>query len=799
MAFASAGVRAQSATADPVSAEIPATDPLPSAPAIPATSPATGPAATPPAPGILTIDPATLSDSPTAVNGPVVQKPTSIRPPASARPLAGPVSTINQRPTTVMGCPLPLAIMAPPEPPSGPLPAGGAEALADRADYRDGGLSTLTGNVTLRQPGQEVQTGSAVYDAAQNLVTMPGATVLRTEAYTLESPGPGSYGLATQTGEFANARVFVKATGARTGAGLVLLTSPETTRLDTVTYTTCANPGRGWLLSAMRLDLDRTKGLGIARAAKLSIDGVPVLYLPYFQFPITDARQSGLLFPTFSRSTLVGFDFRQPVYLNLAPNYDAFITPRYMSLRGAQLGGKFRYLDDRTIGSFNGEWLPHDQVTGKTRSLFQWNHDGVINPRLAASVRYGAVSDSAYFEDLGVRPEYAALTYLERTAVLTYQAPGAYRAELVAQDFQVISSDATPADNPYRRSPELRVEALTRNELNGFSVGANGAATYFTRSVPGSAEGLRAWVVPSIRYGLDHVDWYLNSDVDTHITRYQLSTAPDGIDDSATRIVPRASLETGVRFARRGGDASLQTLEPRLFVLYSAYRDQSRLPVFDTDRPELDDLNLFARNRYVGQDRIADDRLVALAVTTRRIEADTGIERFNATFGQAWRLQDSRVGLPGESPDILGASEWVGQATYALSRRVAANAAMRFNPETHQFERGLASLDYRDGRTRASVTYRYRQGLLEQVDWLAAVPISESWRLAARQRFSVPQSQTLDIFAGVEYENCCTIVRTTVRRYLANTRGQYASGLFVQFLLKGLGRFGTGTASGFDF
>ena len=35
---------------------------------------------------------------------------------------------------------------------------------------------------------------------------------------------------------------------------------------------------------------------------------------------------------------------KQPIYLNLAPNYDATLTPRYMSERGAMLGGEFRYL-----------------------------------------------------------------------------------------------------------------------------------------------------------------------------------------------------------------------------------------------------------------------------------------------------------------------------------------------------------------------------------------------------------------------------------------------------------------------
>ena len=38
-----------------------------------------------------------------------------------------------------------------------------------------------------------------------------------------------------------------------------------------------------------------------------------------------------------------------PYYLNLAPNYDATLTPRIMTKRGFQLGGQFRYLLERRV------------------------------------------------------------------------------------------------------------------------------------------------------------------------------------------------------------------------------------------------------------------------------------------------------------------------------------------------------------------------------------------------------------------------------------------------------------------
>src|SRR3546814_9428409 len=69
----------------------------------------------------------------------------------------------------------------------------------------------------------------------------------------------------------------------------------------------------------------------------LRVGKVPVLYVPWFPFPIDNRRRTGLLYPGIGSSGRNGFDYRQPIYLNLAPNYDATITPRWMSKPGFQM------------------------------------------------------------------------------------------------------------------------------------------------------------------------------------------------------------------------------------------------------------------------------------------------------------------------------------------------------------------------------------------------------------------------------------------------------------------------------
>ncbi|MGO4611997.1 LPS-assembly protein LptD, partial [Variovorax sp. 2RAF20] len=78
-----------------------------------------------------------------------------------------------------------------------------------------------------------------------------------------------------------------------------------------------------WELRAHRIDIDTAEGMGVARNATIRIGKVPVMYVPWFMFPVDERRRTGLLYPQISLSGRNGFDWKQPIYLTLAPNYDA--------------------------------------------------------------------------------------------------------------------------------------------------------------------------------------------------------------------------------------------------------------------------------------------------------------------------------------------------------------------------------------------------------------------------------------------------------------------------------------------
>ena len=124
-----------------------------------------------------------------------------------------------------------------------------------------------------------------------------------------------------------------------------------------------------------------------------------------------------------------------------------------------------------------------------------------------------------------------------------------------------------------------------------------------------------------------------------------------GDNRSPGRTLPILSLDGGLQFERDSGRRGQRrmTLEPRLMYLYVPYRNQSDLPVFDTAEPDLNWVELFRTNRYVGIDRISDANQIAAGITTRLFSSRTGTRFLSMTVGQAFYFSTPRVHAAGRT------------------------------------------------------------------------------------------------------------------------------------------------------
>jgi LPS-assembly protein len=665
----------------------------------------------------------------------------------------------------------------------------------DLLDLIDGEVSEVTGGVEVRQFNRVFQTEALELNAARDGIRLPEGSVFRTPQILVRSTS-AEFNLRDASGTFYGTDFAVTPNNARGHAETLELDAAGRVRLAGARYTTCAPQREAWRLDAGEIRLDAERGLGTARNAVIRIGNVPVLYLPYFQFPIDDRRRTGLLFPTLGQSDNTGFDLRWPVYLNLHPQFDATLTPRLMSRRGVQLGTQTRYLFTSGTGEVNYDVLPSDRLVDRqSRSYVDARHRGLINRRLAVDARYAEVSDRRYFEDLGGGLDLAALTHLERSLRLTYQAPGSYTLTGLIQDYQTIAFNVAPDDDPFRRLPQLRLAALTPGQWRGLRAGLDAEYVNFARR--DSIEGQRLDARPFVRYTDDQLSRYTVAEIDWRYTRYELTDALPGQTRQPWRMLPTVGAETGLRFDRITDAGAVQTLEPKLFYLYTPFESQSDLPVFDSGEPDFDFTQLFARNRFTGSDRVSDAHHVAMAATTRLLDPDTGTVRWSASVGQLYRLQAPRVALPDVPLPDNGPTDFIAAGAYNVNRRLSAQSAVQWSPDEEQVERAQVGLRYVEGDREARIAYRYRAEILEQGDLAFQWPLWGGFTASQLWRYSLRDRQTLDVLTGLGYEDCCWGIRMAYRRFLTGTEGRYDAGVYLQFELKGLTRFG-GSFSPFE-
>lgn len=646
---------------------------------------------------------------------------------------------------------------------------------SDDAAVGADGNAVLSGRVAVRQDERVVTADTVTYDKTTGRITVRGAVDFLDPKLRISSQ-TGSYDQqgGAQFGQ-ANFQLFDRA--GRGYAGEIDVQPAGRIRLENAGYTTCPAGKQDWIIRAGSIDLDTATQSGVARRVTLDFQGVPVLYMPYFSFPLGNERKSGFLFPSINHSGKNGIEVPLPYYFNLAPNYDLTLTPEELSARGPELGAEFRYLTGATHGQVDATYLPNDLKTGSERSYFRVRNLTELSPRMRFDVDVAAVSDSNYFQDFAVGSAQTSVTYLERRADLLYQ-DDSWKIRAQLQNFQTIDISVDASERPYSRVPRVDGQGLW-SMGRGFEFSLAGEAVNFLRQVGPS--GIRVDLAPELRWSLRTAGYFVEPSVGWRVTQYELRDTTTAEPATPLRNLPYARLDTGLIFERNagaGGQRS-ETLEPRLVYSYVPYRDQALLPVFDTARPDLNLTELFRTNRYVGADRIGDANQVSFGVTTRLFDQNSGRQFLAATLGKLHYITAPRVTLPGEAPMANQTNDYVGELALTTYRNWAVNLAYQWNPNTSRTGKSVILLQYRPDDTKVvNLSYRYQPNLLDQWDGSFAWPLSKRWSAVGRFVYSMKEQeligqtliqlpkQTIEQVAGLEYRNCCWKIGIVQRRYV---------------------------------
>lgn len=680
------------------------------------------------------------------------------------------------------------------QPAADPVGIGGTKELpvqvtSGSAELSRGGNARLTDGVVIRQGEREVSAESATYDASEQRFGVEGNVEYRSPDLRVKG-GSGSWD-SDGSGQFQGVEFEMPARPARGAATTLDMTSAGDIKLRQVSFTTCPVGNNDWYLRASAIDIDQKRQQGRGRNVRVELKGVPILYAPAISFPVGDARKSGFLFPSFGNSDKGGFELGIPYYRNLAPNYDLTLTPFLLSRRGAGIDAEFRYLSERSRGQVDTRFLPGDDLAGGDRRLSRLWHRTNFGERLRIDASMADASDGQYFEDFGLGPDGTSVTYLERTIHLAWLGSG-WRFDGRVQDFQAIDRTVDLASRPYTRLPQLSFTGLWNAADGRLKTSVDAETTWFDREV--GVTGLRMDLTPRVALALRRPGYHIEPSAAWNLTAYQLSGLAPGENDSPDRVAPILSLDAGLVFEREAGSRNhlVQTLEPRLRYTWIPFRDQDDLPVFDTALPDLNLVQLFRTNRFVGADRLGDANELAAGVTTRLTNAESGRQYLTATIGQRFYFESPRVTLPGELPESRDSSSLIGEIEMTAWRDWSARIAMEWDRSESNTLLGQARVQYQPRPdTVVNLGYRYREALLEQWDASVAWKLSRSWQVFARQVYSTKQSQTIDRFAGFEYGGCCWRIRLIGRRYVSNRTGESDNSILLQVELKGLSSVGT--------
>lgn len=653
-------------------------------------------------------------------------------------------------------------------------------------------LTVFEGDVVIRQGQRSIVTDMASYDKTDGELVLGGNIRLDTDNMQFRAKR-ANINTNHRNAVLQQTEYIIDASNLYGSADEVFIDDDDTllTTLQQSTLTSCRPEQQDWLLSADTIVLNHNDQYGSADHVVIEFMGVPFFYTPYLAFPIGDKRRSGLLIPEWSDSTSRGFELVLPWYWNIAPNQDATLAPRIMQNRGLQLDVQYRFLTRSTRGELKSAYLANDKITGEKRYRILYKQTSRLSERLRLKLDIQDVSDVNYFADFSNSLSDTSQTHINRSAELLYRYSN-WNSRLRVQSYETVNPGIALANRPYRKLPQWTITGTESLTDNGLQLAMKSEWVQFEHDDSSKTTGSRLHIAPTLSWPLLSSAAYIRPAVQLNYTRYNVQGGNGNATDTSSRSLMVSSLDSGLLLERRLDNGLLQTLEPRLFYLYAPFRDQSTLPVFDSNIPTFSFAQLFRNNRFNGIDRIGDANQLTTALSTRLIDPANGNEYFRASLGGIFYFDDRRVSL-----DNVITEDKTSDLIAELSgnwRNWQTRASIQWNTDIDRSERQNFMLHYQsDNRHIFNLAWRQQagnnsSGEIEQTDVSFVTPLSPRTVAFARWKYSLVEKQDIDLIFGLGYENCCWSLQIlTQRQRLGGTADEYDNSFMFQLVLKGLG------------
>lgn len=679
---------------------------------------------------------------------------------------------------------------------------------ADRITRTADGVVVAHGHVIIKRQFDTLTADEVTYRTKAHVLQAKGHVIIKSDKAVITA-AQAVMNTGSRTGQMRQAVITLPG-GERLTAERVKRIDDQTYEADELTFSSCPIDQESWRIAAKHAVLDEQDGSLSASHSRFELWGVPVLYTPWWQQPLK--RKSGLLTPSVGSGKRRGTEFALPYYFAPAGNWDATLTPHWMSARGLMGEGELRH-----VSAWGREMIDvagiNDTVTGTNRSRLK----GDLHWRLPAHMQLDAqadhVNDHDYLADYASGGEISAI-YLQSMATLSQslqfdslqygRIQGDWQIQAAHQQNLLLASNAatlqivpriqsrlqwSPSSHAILHFDQQSTRFDRRSGVDGWRVNLHPYV-----EIPWQLAG--GGVSASLHGGLQH-------------TRYWLNQPTAAGHTTPSRTTGEASLQIRSDFEHIGSDRGWRhVISPLVRYDYIDAPDQSALPNFDSAFGLMTWSNLLSGNRFSGYDRIEKTSRISLLLESRlqskpadsAAARDVVVVRAGGTYDLLRKSVDNALQPAPTRPfsNLLGELIWQPFAGLRFYGSGQYNTAARYFPAA------LSTIDWtvlpgvllHAGYRFTDARYSTPAQLL---DLSVNAHVTPRWQATGRVQYDLALKLSQQTAIGLQYNHACWRLGGEVyrvnRRSGTTTAANFGFHLLLEF--KGLGSVGScpGSAS----
>ena len=637
---------------------------------------------------------------------------------------------------------------------------------ADNMSYaQDTEIVTASGDVKIQYRGRELRAGKITWDQkSDRIIARDNVILIDTDGTSVTSQSAELQDEMKQA-TMKKFNLMMKNNLRFKGE----TASRETGKLTSVRksiFTACKpcknNPNASptWQLRSGQTVYDEKDETISHKNVRLEMRGVPVFYLPYLTHPAPNVKKrSGFLFPIFKSSTDTGADVALPYFINLAPDYDLTLSPRYISDGSSMLG--FEWRQKTSQGTYNiagnGLWLDEEDNLDNDKT-FRGNMQSKgafkLSENWQAGYDYWWVSDKSFMRRYDINDDdfFTSKAYIRQTN-------GRNTVDVRLLDFKTsifnIDEDAQPEVSPQIRTEhyfdnlaggELRVtsDIISMSRKNGADLNRAVAETEWNRQ--------------SILKSGQILDYF--GGVRGAYYDYETDSGEQRNKDEESVLLAHAGIKWRMPFIKRQASGAVIIEPTAQVIIANEETSEGAIPNEDSLSSEFDSLNLFDVYRHTGYDRFDTGNRFDVGVNTV-FEGDKG-GSYRMFVGKSYRDKALERPTIGTEQDAK-ASDWLLDIGFEQGSALGFNGQLRFDDDDQKLIRSDGEIYASIKKAYFSLHYTHLDASItpdgverEESRGSFDFSLSENWLLNGHVRYDMEREKRLKNSIGLIYRDDCT-------------------------------------------